>query len=236
MPYKSTKYNTAATLIFPMVKKGTGDFAVSADWTPAVGDCKLSLNAGAGANTTNLPVALTSIGLWKLDLTAAELTSQVTGVVIADVTVPKAVEDNCLLLETYGNASAAIIRDLGALEQQSDVAKWLGTAPATPATAGVVEVHEVNPSGWKKNTAVNNWMFFLADSTTGDPKLAATAAVQRSIDGAAFANATNTPATEISAGWYKINLSAADLNGDRIAIKVTASGAKQVNLYVEMEP
>ena len=82
------------------------------------------------------------------------------------------------------------------------------------------------PMDVKKNQALAAFTFFMADSAdhvTG--KTGLTVAVQRSIDGAAFGNATNTPATEISAGWYKIDLSAADLNGKVIAIKCTSAGA-----------
>ncbi len=80
----------------------------------------------------------------------------------------------------------------------------------------------------KKNAALSNWTFFLVSSTDHiSPKTGATITVQRSIDGGAFADCTNTPATEISNGYYKINLSAADLNGTVIALKYTATGADQ---------
>ncbi len=52
-----------------------------------------------------------------------------------------------------------------------------------------------------------------------------TVVVQRSIDGTAFGDATNTPATEVSAGIYKITLSAADMNGDVITFKFTSATA-----------
>jgi hypothetical protein len=238
MAYKATKYNTAFTLIFPMVKKGLGDFAVAADWTPAVGDCKFSTNAGAGANTTNLPVALSGIKLWKLDVLAGEVTSQVTGIVISHQTSPKAVEDNAILLETYGNAAAAIVRDLGALVQQADVEQWLATPVAAPTVAGVPTVTLANPAGWQKNSTVTDWMFFMADATTGLPKLGATVVVQKRLSGSGvdFANVTNSPAIEISGGWYRITLAPADTNADRAAFKCTATGATQVNVFVEFEP
>lgn len=70
--------------------------------------------------------------------------------------------------------------------------------------------------GFKKNNSFSNFMFRLRNGTTGT-----TVTCQRSIDGAAFANCTTATATEMSAGWYKLNLSGADLNGDRIAFKAT---------------
>lgn len=73
------------------------------------------------------------------------------------------------------------------------------------------------PEGIPKNQAYNDFHFFMADvadNITGKTGLAITS--QRAIDGGSFAATTNS-ATEISLGFYKINLSAADLNGDTIS-------------------
>ena len=51
------KYNTATDFYIPMVKRGVVDLAVSADWTPATGDVKLSKDGGADANIGTLPSA-----------------------------------------------------------------------------------------------------------------------------------------------------------------------------------
>jgi hypothetical protein len=92
------------------------------------------------------------------------------------------------------------------------------------------------PEGIQKNTALNNFEFFMADSAdhvTG--KTGLTVAVARSIDGGAFSAATNTPATEVANGIYKINLDAADLNGDIITFKMTAAGADATFITVKTE-
>lgn len=81
------------------------------------------------------------------------------------------------------------------------------------------------PNGIKKNTALNNFSFFMVDSTdhiTGKTGLTITA--ERSIDGAAYTAAANST-TEIGVGTYKINLATTDLNGDVITLKLSASGA-----------
>jgi hypothetical protein len=86
-------------------------------------------------------------------------------------------------------------------------------------------VTEVSVDGYKKNTAVNNFMFFMVDSAdhvTGKPLLTVTAT--RNIDGVGFAACANS-VTEIGSGWYKINLAASDMNGDVIAFEFSASGA-----------
>lgn len=77
----------------------------------------------------------------------------------------------------------------------------------------------------KKNTALNNFEFTMYDGTDHvTPKTGLTVTGQVSIDGAAYANLTNA-VTELSAGTYKVNLAAADLNGNMIGLKFAATGA-----------
>src|SRR5262249_25438470 len=101
------KYNTATHVYAPIVKRGVVDFALSADWTPAAGDVKVSIDGGAAANITNLPTAITmgNGAVWDFSLTAAELAGKKITVTVVD-SATKAVEDQCFLVETYGNASA----------------------------------------------------------------------------------------------------------------------------------
>jgi hypothetical protein len=87
-----------------MVKRGVVDLAVTADWTPATGDTKVSKDGGAVANTTNNP-AIASGASWKLTLTGTELSAKWITVQIID-SATKAVEDQFLTILTYGNASA----------------------------------------------------------------------------------------------------------------------------------
>jgi len=88
------------------------------------------------------------------------------------------------------------------------------------------------PSGLTKNEALSNFSFLMTDSTTNEPKAGLTVTVQISKDGSAFANATNTPATEISNGAYKINLTQAERNADVSLFKATAAGANQTTLVL----
>lgn len=81
------------------------------------------------------------------------------------------------------------------------------------------------PPQVRKNTALNNFEFLMVDATdmkTEETGLTVTAA--RSIDGGAFASCTNS-VSEVGNGIYKINLSAADLNGDYVTLRFTATGA-----------
>lgn len=89
------------------------------------------------------------------------------------------------------------------------------------------------PVAVKKNTALAKFMFKMVDSADHvTPKTGLTVTCQRSIDGAAFANCNTATATEISAGWYYVDLAASDLNGNVIALKFTATGADQRDLLV----
>lgn len=108
------KYNTQTTFYFPMVKRGAIDLAASADWTPASGDTKISKDGGDFANTTNNPAVVGGTGSvgWKLTLTATELQASDVIVQIVD-SATKAVEDQYLIIYTYGNGSAKIVPNLG---------------------------------------------------------------------------------------------------------------------------
>lgn len=149
------KYGTATHVYIPIIKRGVVDFAVSADWTPAAGDVKISKDGGAAANVTNLPTAITmgNAAMWDFSLTATELQAAKVSVVVSD-SATKAVEDTQFNLLTYGNASAELsgidftdaVRlgltalpnatagangglPLGDANARVDVGRWLGTAP-----------------------------------------------------------------------------------------------------------
>src|SRR3954468_16946006 len=98
---------TGADIYVPMIKRGVVDYAVGADWTPAAGDVKVSLDGAAAANIGTLPTAVTmgNTAMWKFVFSNAELTCKVLAVTVAD-SATKAVEDQMFAVETYGNASA----------------------------------------------------------------------------------------------------------------------------------
>lgn len=76
-----------------------------------------------------------------------------------------------------------------------------------------------------KNAAFNNIPVYMVDSTDHvTPETGLTLTVERSIDGGAFATATGS-AAEIANGLYQFDASAADMNGDLIVFKFTATGA-----------
>lgn len=82
-------------------------------------------------------------------------------------------------------------------------------------------------------TQLKKFSFQLVSSTDHiTPKTGASPVVKVSIDGGAFATATNSPATEVSNGTYYIDLATADLAGGVINFQATATGADQFNTAI----
>lgn len=100
------EYGVALTLRVPVIKAGSQNFALGADWTPAAGDVKV-IKDGTSANIGTLPAAVAhgNAALWTVSLTAAEMQAQEVIVLISDAAT-KAVEDQAFVIRTYGNASA----------------------------------------------------------------------------------------------------------------------------------
>lgn len=118
--------------------------------------------------------------------------------------------------------------------------EWDGSAVvplSSRATQTSVDAVQADlPQRITKNTALSGFAFFVKDSSdhvSGKTGLTVTAA--RSLDGAAFASCANA-VSEIGNGWYKIDLAAADLNGNVVALYFTASGADPVAVTVVTEP
>lgn len=134
-----------------------------------------------------------------------------------------------------------------------NVAYWNGTAVATPDTAGYPKVTIKSGTGTgeislssglvslstrvviKKNVAYNNFVFVATDSTNHNPVTGRTFSFTRSIDGAAFAAGTISGIAEIGNGFYKLNLAAADTNGEIIALRGTATGADDVMIIIHTQ-
>lgn len=76
----------------------------------------------------------------------------------------------------------------------------------------------------KRNTGFNNFMFPMFDSTTKQPKPGLTVLAARAIDGSSYSPCSNS-VVELSDGTYRINLSADDLNGDKIMFRFYATDA-----------
>ena len=131
------KYGTATHIYIPIVKASSANFAVGADWTPAAGDVKISKDGGAAANVTNLPsaIAMGNGAMWDFSLTATEMQAASVVVIVAD-SATKAVEDQAIVIETYGNASGEHAFDLDTATQAVTVASG-GITAASIATDAI---------------------------------------------------------------------------------------------------
>ena len=91
------KYGIQQTFYFPLIDAGTTDLAVSADYTPAATDCRLSKDGGSWAQATNT-IADETEG-WSITLTAAEMQATRIHINIIDST-GAAIEDQSLVIFT----------------------------------------------------------------------------------------------------------------------------------------
>lgn len=111
------KYGVAFKVRIPIVKRGVVDFSQSTDWTPAAADGQISKDGGAFANMTNTVAASQQMasargaGTWEVSLTATEMQAAEIVVFIVDAAT-KVIEDQAIVIQTYGNASAAMPIDL----------------------------------------------------------------------------------------------------------------------------
>mgnify|MGYP007112883622 CR=1 FL=1 len=132
------KYGVQTSFRFAVIKSASSDLAASGDWTPATGDTKISKDGGNFTNTSNNPSAVGGTGSvgWTLTLTATELQAAEVNVQIVD-SATKAIEDQYLVIYTYGNASAKILPDLGSSVLNANRVQILGTA-VTETVAGYI--------------------------------------------------------------------------------------------------
>ena len=118
---------------------------------------------------------------------------------------------------SVGNVTNPVALDFTTALPISPVASTVGAA--------LVKANSL-PSGIRKNTALNNFQFFMTDSAdhiSGKTGLTGFTS-QVSIDGGAFAALANS-VSEIGNGVYKINLTAGELNGNIITFRFAATGA-----------
>jgi len=100
------KYGEATTIYFPIYNTA-GDELYHVTSLPS-GDKLIAINGGAPADTTNQPTKWHNsfVGVYKLSLTAAEMSGAHIDLKIEDATATKVFMDSHIAIETYGHASA----------------------------------------------------------------------------------------------------------------------------------
>lgn len=227
------KYNTllvtgTTAIRIPIIKRGVVDFAVGADWTPAAGDVKVFVDAAGVANITNLPTAIASgnTAQWEFILTAAELSCKQILVMISD-SATKVVEDQCFIVETYGNASAMYAADLSLANLPANVTQLLGTAWLTPTVAGTPDVNSKQLGGTAQTGRDLGASVLLSSGTgTGQVSLSSGAVLlqptQTGVTIPTVTTLTNAP-----------SLTTADKQQLGVIKQITVSGAGNTTTVIE---
>ena len=122
------KYGVATTILFPLIDAGAQDFEAT-PVTFVAADTQISKNEGAFANTFNAPVH-EGKGFYSLTLTDPEMQAARIVITIID-SATKAWEDQAVIIDTYGNASAQHAFDLDSAIPAANVINWQGSAVNT---------------------------------------------------------------------------------------------------------
>lgn len=135
------------------------------------------------------------------------------------------------ILAAVDTEIATLLSDLAAVKAKTD---QLAFTVASRVDAQVLGVQSA-AANLKKNAAFSAFEFVMTDSTNHNPATGLTVTAARSIDGAAFGACANAVA-EVGSGVYKIDLAAADLNGNAITLRFTATGADDRLVTVITQP
>lgn len=131
------QYGTAATILFPLITRDSQDFRTSGI-TFVAADTQISKDEGAFANTGSTP-SHEGNGMYSLALTAVEMQAARIMITCVDAAT-KLWEDQAVIIQTYGNASAGFELDL-------DVARVAADATAVDGSTTAA----ANLSSWADN-------------------------------------------------------------------------------------
>lgn len=130
---------------------------------------------------------------------------------------------------SVASVSAAVTPDA------ASVRSAVGLASANLDTQ-LAAIQADSPNRVTKNVALSGFPFVMVDSTDHvTPKTGLTITATRSLDGAAFAACANS-VVEVSNGIYKIDLAAADTNGNTVMLRFTATGADDRQILMVTQP
>jgi hypothetical protein len=128
------KYGAAATIEVPLIGAAVQDFTLSA--TFSAGDVQVSKDGGAFTNIGTLPTHVGK-GVYQVSLSAAEMTAARVVVVLVDAAT-KVWEDQSVIIDTYGNASASHPFDLGTAMSGQSVSSVAGSVGSVTGAVGSV--------------------------------------------------------------------------------------------------
>lgn len=217
--FNTPKRATAFKLYVGLVDQANTKL-LKANPTIASGDFQVSKDGGAFANLTTLPSANPASGrAIMIDLSATEMTA-----------------DNVVIqcVDAAGAEWCDLFVNLQTTARQIDDLAY----PATTGRSLLVDASGAVPitTNLKKNQALANFAFLMTDSTTHNPATGKTVTATRAIGSGAFAAVSTPTVTEVSSGQYRIDLAAADLNGDVVTLRFTATGCDDLFTTLILEP
>jgi hypothetical protein len=111
---------------------------------------------------------------------------------------------------------------------------------AAAASGGLPTVDANNSvkiqSNIKKNQALSNYRFVMTDSTNHNPATGKTVTVTRAIDSGSHGAGTLSSVTEVANGEYRVDFAAADLNGNVITLRATATACDDLFVVIVTVP
>ncbi len=127
------KYGVELKFSIPLIKVNDTDFSVTGDWTPGSGDVKISKDGGDFANVDTLPAAVGGTGSvgWEFTVVAAEMQVKTSMIQVVDA----ALENEAIVIQTYGHASALIV---GNFDLLSNLDATISSVVAGEGTSGTV--------------------------------------------------------------------------------------------------
>lgn len=193
------RYGVALTFTVPVIKASSSDFALSADWTPATGDVKISKDGAAFANITTLPTALGN--QWSFTLSATEQEAAVVNIQVVD-SATKAVEDQAIIVNNLPHG--AIVS--GKLQAGSTTTAQLASATDfgvdNRINGAVLEFH--GGTGKGQSAGILSWVH-STDTATLDRTLTT------AVDSATYYTLWPAPAAPTNASAYPpVNVKAID--------------------------
>lgn len=184
----------------------------------------ISKNAGAFGNPSAGATNATEIanGWYYVDLSTTDTGTAGPLVVRGTAGTIDDVEDRFVVADAH-NAGFDGVPSAAAEAAGGLYTRGTGAGQINQSANGQIDCKAVAVVGfWKKNTAKSNFPFLLK-GTDGLPRTGLTVTATRRIDSGSFASCSNS-VTEVSNGWYTLDISAADLNGDTIGFRFVATG------------
>jgi hypothetical protein len=201
---------------------------------------------GTGTGSVIVPLGITLVSFDPIaaGITAADVRTEIdsnstklaaieTDTQDLQARIPAALVSGRIDASVGAMAANVVTASAVAADAVTELQSGLATSAALATSDGKLDTLLGADVVYKKNTAVTAFGFYM-ENTDGTPGTGLTVTVQVSKDGAAFATVAGA-VTEISGGFYKVNLTATELNADEVLVKATAAGARTTAMKIRTQ-